>query len=166
MGPLRRLSEIVRHERSKRTIKVGEQVFTTVRNLAAVGAAAASIVTGGFFVTRDQGPPPTSAPLTLLQQLRGPIAFDARFTELLGTPPPLPSGARPTAEVRARADGVDLIGPGGSAPLVIRRGVPAKYVADLSFGASAGTEGTFIITLRSAGSQGYQVVIDAASELI
>ena len=169
MDPFRRVKAIARHERSRKTVKVGQELFNTVRNLAAVGAAAASIVTGGFFVTRDRvpdAPPQTPAPLTLLQQLRGPVAFDVLFTQDLGTPPPLASGARPSAEVKARADGVDFIGPGGNAPLVLRHGVPAKFVADLSLAVQAGTEGTFTATLRSAGPQGYQVQIDMANELI
>src|SRR2546425_7349955 len=102
---LRWLLDIVRHDRARQTVKTGQQLFTTLRNLAAIGAAAASIATGGFFVTRDRGPEPTASasppPLTLLEQLRGPLAFEASFTQDLGTPQPLPSGASPTAPLAA-----------------------------------------------------------------
>src|SRR6266567_8243797 len=119
------LLDIVRHDRARQTVKTGQQVFTTLRNLAAIGAAAVSIATGGFFVTRDRGPEPAAsasvAPLTLLEQLRGPLAFEASFLQDLGTPPPLPSGAAPTAPMTARSDGVDFTGPGAFTPLLIRR---------------------------------------------
>jgi len=164
------LLDIVRHDRAKQTVKTGQQVFTTLRNLAAIGAAAASIATGGFFVTRDRNPeatPSASPPaLTLLEQLRGPLAFEASFTQDLGTPQPLPSGAAPTAPMIARADGVDFTGPGAFTPLLIRRTIPAKYVTEIELIAQPGTDATLSYTPRTGATQQYTVAVDVANELI
>jgi len=170
VGILGWLLDIVRHDRAKQTVKTGQQVFTTLRNLAAIGAAVASIATGGFFVTRDRSPepnPPASPPpLTLLEQLRGPLAFEASFTQDLGTPPPLPSGAAPTAPMTARADGLDFTGPGAFTPLVIRRTIPAKYVFEIELVAQPGTDATLSYTPRNGATQQYTVAVDVANELI
>jgi hypothetical protein len=174
VDPIRRLVEVARDERAKRTVKTGQQVFSTIRNVAAIGAAAASIVTGGFFVTRDRPPEQpaaaataaTTAPLTLLEQLRGSLAFEASFLQDLGTPQPLPSGAAPTAPLSARADGVDFAGPGAYTPLIIRHAVPAKYLLELELVAKPGTDAIFNYTPRTVGPQQYQVAVDVANELI
>ena len=171
MDPIRRLVEVARDERAKRTVKTGQQLFTTLRNLAAIGAAVASIATGGFFVTRDRASEPpapaaTAAPLTLLEQLRGPLAFEASFLRDLATPQPLPTGAAPTASVRARADGVDFAGPGGYAPLIMNHAIPTKYLAELELAAQQGTDATFIYALRSVGPQQYRVMVEVANELV
>jgi len=171
MGPFRRLVQVALDERTKRTVKAGSHVLSTLRNLAAIGAAAASIATGGFLVTRDRAPEPpasagTAAPLSLLQQLRGPLAFEALFLQDIGTPPPLPTGAAPTASLSTRADGVDFAGPGAYTPLIVRRAVPAKYVAELDLVAQQGTDATLSYSVRSAGTQQYQVAVDVANELV
>jgi hypothetical protein len=171
MQPIRRLIDIVLDPRAKQTVKAGSHVFATLRNLAAIGAAAASIATGGFFVARDRAaestpPPATAAPLTLLQQLRGPLAFEASFLQDLGTLPPLPTGAAPTAPLTARADGVDFAGPGGYTPLIVRHAIPARYVADLELVAQQGTDATFSYSLRNFGTQQIQAGVDAGNELV
>jgi len=171
MQPIRRVIDIVLDPRAKQTVKAGTHVFATVRNLAAIGAAAASIATGGFFVARDRAadtspPPATAAPLTLLEQLRGPLAFEASFSQDLGTPGPLPTGAAPTAALRPRADGADFTGPGAYAPLIIRHAVPSKYVADVELLAQAGTDASFNYNLRTFGTQQLALSVDVANELV
>ena len=171
MDPLRRLADVAKHERAKRTVKTGQQVFSTVRNLAAIGAAVASIATGGFFVTRDRTPESpaavaTAAPLPLLEQLRGPLAFEASVLQDLGTPAPLPAGAAPTAPVKARADGVDFSGPGAYSGLVIRHAVPAKYLAELELVAQPGTDAILNYMPRTNPLQQYVVAVDVANELV
>ncbi len=170
MQPIRRLIDVATDERARKTFKAGTHVFTTLRNLAAIGAAVASIATGGFLVTRDRAPeasaPPTAAPLTLLEQLRGPLAFDASFAQDLGTPQPLPTGAAPTAALKSRPDGADFTGPGGYTPLIIRHAIPAKHLAEVELVAQPGTDAALSYSLRSFGTQQVQLVVDAANELI
>ncbi|MBI3522259.1 MAG: hypothetical protein HY071_04050 [Chloroflexi bacterium] len=171
MDPIRKVVSVARHERAKSTVRVGQQVFTTVRNVAAIGAAAASILTGGFLATRDRTADPatqSAAPsaVPLITQLKGRLAFDVSFPSDLGTARPLPSGAQPSAQLKSRPDGVDIMGPGGFVPLLLPRAIPAKYLAEMELAAQPATQGTFTYTMRSVGPQAYQVVLDLGSELI
>jgi hypothetical protein len=169
VGPFRRLLDVATHDRTRTTVKAGSQIFGTIRNVVAIGAAVASIATGGFFATRDRTtvtPSPSAAPIPLLAQLKGPLAFEVSFVRDLGTPPPLPSGARPTAQVKPRVDGVDIVGPGTGTPLIIRHALPAKYVAEAEIAVEAGTDGFFNVTLRSAGLLQYQILLDPLNEIV
>jgi serine/threonine-protein kinase len=133
--------------------------------LAAAGVAVATGILGGAPASPRPATASGVAP-PLLEQLKGPLAWEASFLQDLGTPPPLASGARPTAVAKARADGVDFTSTGAFAPLVIRHAVPAKYVAELDLVAEAGTDANFTYTPRMFGQQGYQVTVDVANELI
>ena len=174
MRPVQKVVEIARHERTTRLVTIGSRAFGTVRNVAAIGAAAASLLTGGFFVTQagpvQVAPVATPAPLVatpapLIAQLKGRLAFEASFAQDLGTPPPLLGAARPTAPVSVRPDGVDF-GPGAFAPLQIRRMIPSKYVAELDLTAQPGTDGTFDYWIRSQLGASYRVQVDVGNELI
>ena len=174
MRPVQKVVEIARHERTTRLVTIGSRAFGTVRNVAAIGAAAASLLTGGFFVTQA-GPvqvasvatpaPLVATPAPLIAQLKGRLAFEASFAQDLGTPPPLLGAARPTAPVSVRPDGVDF-GPGAFAPLLIRRMIPSKYIAELDLTAQPGTDGTFEYWIRTQPPSSYRVQVDVGNELI
>ncbi|MBM4421265.1 MAG: hypothetical protein FJ034_06745, partial [Chloroflexi bacterium] len=79
MGPFRKVVVVARHERTKTAVRAGGQVFGTVRNLAAIGAALATLATGGFFAARNADEPAPAAPRTALEQLKGPLAYEVPF---------------------------------------------------------------------------------------
>ena len=180
MQPVRRIAEIAKHERAKKAVKTGSDVFGVVKNVAAIGAVGASVI-GGYFATQNkandaaQAPQPTVAATALadplaLSAVRGKIAFDLALkpggTDI-GTPPPQASGSPlPTAEVRATSDGIEVAAVRVSAytPIPIRRNLPTKNVTEIDLSVAPGTEMLFTMGLRFASGHQYTMTVDAQQE--
>ena len=67
MQPVRRIAEIAKHERAKKAVKTGSDVFGVIKNVAAIGAVAASLA-GGYFATQNKVGTPRTC------RARGPCA--------------------------------------------------------------------------------------------
>jgi len=107
-----------------------------------------------------------AAAQSLLRQLKGQPVYEPTFPKDLATAPPLPSGARPTAQVSARSDVVDILPSGAYAPILTNRQVPARHVAELDLQSQPTTDGQLNWSLRGAGARNIQVALDPANELL
>src|SRR5262249_29611179 len=103
-----------------------------------------------------------------LDLVKGQLVYEAAIPRDLLTPPPLPSGARPTSIVRPRpsADVIEVLPGTEFAPVNFNRQIPARFVAELDLNVLPPTDGGFNWNLRSNGTRAVALQVDPANEIV